>query len=141
MTITRLFQYAVILVGAAWLGYALIRGFRRRRSYWPRRSWLAFGATCAVALLVLAAAMVLGEVIASGTFASQPNLKGFLIIGVLALLVAGAGLLALVVSWFALGKPQGAFPTAFRARLRQALFAAPPNEELKPTAAQSNLVE
>ncbi len=137
----RLLQYGYIAFGAAGLGYALFRGHSRRRSHWARRSWLTFYAAFTVAVLLCASAVVSGEWIAQGAYASQPNLRGILIVANLALLCCGAALLALLVSWFAYSTPQGTFPDAFRASIRQTLFPAPPDKKLKPTATPGNLVE
>ena len=59
-TIARLVSYAFLASGAIWFGLRVRTGYRRRRPYWTRESWLRYGRLAAmpVAAIVFALAMI-----------------------------------------------------------------------------------
>lgn len=109
-----IYLYAQTLVIAAGILYWLQQGYRRRRPFWARDSWLRFTAVCGIGLLFVLAPAGLELVEAHGIITTREmstDGRGLLALSMLALMLAGAIVSVMSVGWFAYGEPTHPFPS------------------------------
>lgn len=101
------YVYNLLVLGTVL--YALRRGYLRRRPYWSRASWLRFGATCGVCIVMIAVFLV----DASGShpaWVTSADRRSYWILGMLALMMVGAGGLSAAIGWLVVGEAARPFP-------------------------------
>ena len=109
-TIARLVSYAFLASGAIWFGLRVRTGYRRRRPYWTRESWLRYGRLAAmpVAAIVFALAMSTETGMSLMGPARSTSRNVWATVVVLSLLFGTVGLVA-VLEWLMKGDPAQQF--------------------------------
>src|SRR5688572_6760546 len=112
MRLVYLVQSAVMLV---YLARQIRTGYRRRRSYWTRGSWLRFTGVCVGGFLVAFAPV--GAEIAVGFGLLSPekltaDMRLLWALAGVALMVIGAAVIVATIGWFAKADPVRPFPGA-----------------------------
>jgi hypothetical protein len=114
-----------LAAGAGWIGY------RHRREYWTRQSWIGFGLAMLGAFAMLGFALYFSaEVGQPWTGARGSNTRSAWIVLTLGCLTGGVTLATIGLMWFARGDPEKQFTLLRLTRTTRAFLRESPAERL-----------
>src|SRR5688572_6042242 len=114
-----------LAAGAAWIGY------RHRREYWTRQSWIGFGLTMLSAFAMIGVSLFFSaEVGEPWTGARGSNTRSAWIVLALGCLTGGMTLATIGLMWFARGDPEKQFTLLRLTRTTRAALRESPAERL-----------
>ena len=121
-----------LAAGTAWVGY------RRRREYWTRESWVGFGLTMLAASAMMGFALYFSaEVGQPWTGARGSNLRSAWIVLTLFCLTGGTLLATASLMWFARGDPERQFTLRRLTRTTRAILSSP---DVQPLSVPKHVV-